>query len=119
MNDYHKNKQIITCEFCEMTFKSTSGMIKHRERKHSTKEPKACELCGKRFPDAHGLTRHNQIVHLGLKPYSCTFCDQSFSGHRNWKMHELVKHTDPEGLLKKYFNIFVTGVTSNSMRNPD
>ena len=94
--------QSITCEFCEMTFKSTSGLKKHHYRKHSTKEAKTCELCGKKFPDTFAVTRHHQIVHLGLKPYHCKFCEETFSGVSNMKRHELTKHTDPEGLLKKH-----------------
>ena len=54
-----KEKPLLCCPECSMTFRVRFDLMKHYQRKHSEQRPFKCDICNRGFIDSRGLATHN------------------------------------------------------------
>ena len=94
----------VPCQMCDMTFKSTSGMLKHKlyTHKERKKETFQCYICQNVFTTNRAMKKHKETIHFKSNVTKCGYCDKVFQLKSLAKKHELAKHIDPDGLQKKF-----------------
>ena len=69
--------------------------------------PYACEFCELRFKDSHGLKRHKNVVHTNEETLTCHICASVFYTQYKLNVHQAQKHEVNNKLrceqCKKYF----------------
>jgi len=62
------------CWFCQMLFKTKSGLNKHIGKMHNFIKSVTCEACGKSFKHKKSLNFHYKQVHLNAFRAKCPNC---------------------------------------------
>ncbi|XP_064628310.1 zinc finger protein 70-like [Lineus longissimus] len=75
------------CEYCEMAFSTSSGVIIHT-RTHTGDKPFKCSMCSKAFAREDSLRNH-VMIHTGEKPSKCSICGKSFREKKSLRYHLL------------------------------
>jgi len=85
--NYNKQKEILTCDICEVTFKTKANLKVHKKNIHDAVKV-SCDICGFMSSNNASLKRHMKIVHSEEKCVSCDICDASFKGENYLKIHK-------------------------------
>lgn len=78
---------VLLCEFCDKSFISVSGLIKHKNRVHSLKRlPHVCTLCGKGYNYKEAYEGHMNM-HNNTRAYKCPNCFKGWYYKTNLRDH--------------------------------
>ena len=62
-----------SCTICPRKFKTRRILLGHI-RTHSEVKPFNCDSCEMAFKSTNALRRHKSVVHEGIRPYACRLC---------------------------------------------
>ncbi|XP_015116029.1 zinc finger protein 429 [Diachasma alloeum] len=97
-NSAHKDCKPFTCNFCDYSAATRSGLKLHL-RRHTGEKPFSCDQCAYSTGDHNSLRRH-KLRHLGLKPYNCPHCSYACIQSSTYKVHLKNKHPGlDEGIM--------------------
>ncbi|XP_063987156.1 zinc finger protein 62-like [Diachasmimorpha longicaudata] len=97
-NSTHKDCKPFTCNFCDYSAATRSGLKLHL-RRHTGEKPFSCDQCAYSTGDHNSLRRH-KLRHLGLKPYNCPHCSYACIQSSTYKVHLKNKHPGlDEGIM--------------------
>ena len=80
---------LYSCELCEKSFKTWSGLSHHKTRWHSTSRSLQCEVCGEGLANALHLQSH---MRMHRSTHVCSECDKKFLSAAHLKKHRIT-HT--------------------------
>ncbi|KAG5669023.1 hypothetical protein PVAND_016925 [Polypedilum vanderplanki] len=106
MKQSHENDKKISCNFCDLMFKTKSDLANHL-LSHNKKFD--CSLCGKSFNKANKLKEH-LLSHADLNAFKCNICNKNFAQSDCLEKHKKIVHEDG-----KAFRCTKCGFTTNIM----
>ena len=90
------SRHMLTCNDCEIIFKSTRSLFGHMKEKHSVmNEVYSCQECGKAFGRKRNLVAHIQAIHDKRK-FPCQVCDRIFNNRTSMYQHIRETHKSPQ-----------------------
>ena len=90
------------CAECNITFKTSSGLRKHKESRHDGIRY-TCPICKHQFTGRSQLRKHTETIHEGIR-YSCNFCDHVVTRRSILNKHLKVYHG---GLRHNFVNEYL------------
>lgn len=85
--------KILVCEFCDASFTSNSGLIRHKNSVHLKKMRHKCHVCGKGFSVREPFEDHINM-HNNIKAHKCPLCPSVFT-YKTSLYHHFRKHGNP------------------------
>jgi len=96
-NQYHQGTHKYLCRFCNRSYQSNPGRLKHEQLEHGSQPLLHCEACGKQFKRKDRLKDHMATKHSIATPHKCPYCDSAFKLRDYLRKH--VNQSHPGQLL--------------------
>ena len=71
-------KKVFYCGICEIAFKKSANVERHRSTVHESKKAYKCNQCDKTFAHSQTLKDHINREHLKVFRHKCKLCDKAF-----------------------------------------
>ena len=89
----HTNEERpISCNECDLKFKTESNLSSHKISKHSSRLPYVCKICDNQYPFKYLMERHIRDTHKKEATFKCRICLNLFLDIKGRKRHMLLEH---------------------------
>ena len=76
----------VSCSICNITFKNSVVLNKHKNKEHSDDRNLSCKYCGKRFGNPSAV-RFHEACHEEPR-FKCIYCGKMFKSKSSQREHE-------------------------------
>ncbi len=101
----HSSDRQFICDIneCEMSYKRSSHLLRHKRIQHLGEKLFKCDICEKRMNSSVTLKEHISNIHLKTKPYVCGIngCGKRFGYFSSFQKHQKSLY-----FLKHRFNYY-------------
>lgn len=84
----------ISCNLCDLKFKTNSTLLMHRNKIHFKKYVQICHLCAKIFNTKINFETHYRAKHSHERPFVCA-CGKGFHSKNELQSHKKQVHSEP------------------------
>ena len=96
---------VIQCEVCNETFKSSNYLIQHIQSLHIKPKTLKCNYCGNTFDSEESTRNHVMDVHADHRLFNCDFiCEKRFHSHIDTFVHIMKSHFSNINLDAEFTN---------------